>query len=340
MVGQHANQAFAALQEIAGRYAGRVARLWPAPHDAYRGLPAARRHLAHVLMPRIGRAPGRDPRAFARDVAALRTRELLARWAPDAPDGLENALAKLGEVAWRPGEYRRLVALLCQGGPGVATLRHAAAIDAAMVETLELLPAPLRGPATARWVRDAWEARLVREAMGLAERLGARERARALVERLGRAKTRRRFFEMLLDELRPAALPTPVVETDELRPLRTVGEVQDAGRRFRNCLAGCVHRAVFGPCAYVEWRGAEPAVMELEHEGAAGWRLVTVLGCANRPVSAHTERLVHEALARQGVHAGWGAAFVLGEIDGIVAADEDPVYLPRAKNDAVAVAAE
>jgi hypothetical protein len=94
---------------------------------------------------------------------------------------------------------------------------------------------------------------------------------------------------------------------------------------------------VFGASAFVEWRGAEAAVMELEHEGAAGWRLVTLLGYANRPVTPHTERLVREALARQGVHAGWGAAFVLGEIDAIVAAEREPEPAPI---EAVAIAAE
>ena len=319
MVGERANQAFAAVHAYAGRFAGRVARLWPAPYLGYRRLSAARRHLAHIYMSRIDRAPGLDAAAFVREIELLRTRAVRARWAPDAPRGLENALAKLGETAWTPQEYRRLLALLGHGGPATVTLRHAREITTALLDVLEALPAPLRGPAGARWVRSPWEARLVREALKLAAQLaGGRARVAVLVERLGRAKSRGRFFEMIVDELRPIALASPLEETAQLRPLRTVGEVKEAGRRFRNCLGDCVHRAIFGPSAFLEWRGAEPAVMEIEHEGVAGWRLVTLLGERNREVSAKTARLVREALGAQGVRTGFGAEFLLSEIDEIV----------------------
>lgn len=335
MVGQSANQAFAVLQALAGRYAGRAARLWATPYDGYVRLPAARRHLVHLLTSRVDLASELEARAFVRDAETLRTKELIARWAPDAPKGLEKVLAKLGDKAWTPADYRRLVALLAHGGPAAVTLRHAKVIDPWFLETLGLLPERLRGPATARWVRNPWEARIVREAVCLAETLGAGRRVDALVERLGRSKTRARFFAMLVDELRPNGLAAPVAETPELRPLRTVAEVRDAGRRFRNCLASCVHRAVFGDAAFVEWRGAEPAVMELEREGAAGWRLVVVLGFDNAQVSPETARRVQEALAAQGVRTGWGAQFLLQEIDDIVDCEER-----EATAQAVAVAAE
>jgi hypothetical protein len=341
MVGQRASQAaFAALQDLAGRYAGLVARLWPVPYDGYRRLPAARRHLVHIVAPRIGREARLDATAFARDLETVRMRELIPRWAPDAPHALVAALGKLGERAWTPALYRRLLVILAEGGPATVTLRHAPAINPEFVEALATLPAALRGLATARWVRDTWDAQLVVEAMTLAAVLGGgAARADALVERLSRAKDRARFFEMLVDELRPRTLAEPVRETAELRPLRTVAEVRDAGRRFRNCLASCAHRAVFGAAAFVEWRGGEPAVMELEHEGAAGWRLVTVLGVDNRSVTPHTLRLVHEALAAQGVRLGLAAGFLLAEIDAIVEDERRRAEQARASA-ACAVAAE
>ncbi|MGD2132853.1 MAG: hypothetical protein PVI23_08675 [Maricaulaceae bacterium] len=316
-------RAFAALQARAGRYAGRVARLWPAPYENYMALPSARRHLAHLYMSRIDRAPGLSPRAFVREIEALPVRHFLARWAPGAPLGLERALGKLGEDAWAPSDYARLLALLKAGGGAAKTLRHAQEISFDVVARLENLPERLRGPRTARWVSTGWEGQLVREAVKLSERLGGPERADVLVRRLERAKSRRRFFEMLVDDLRPVELAAPVAETVTLRPLRTVAEVKDAGRRFRNCLSDCVHRAIFGASAFVEWRGEEPAVMELEREGVAGWRLVTLLGVQNANVSARTSKLVGEALAAQGVRTGFGAEFLLSEIDEIVETEVD-----------------
>jgi hypothetical protein len=336
MVGQRANQAFAALQPLAGRFAGRIARLWPAPYDGYRRLPAARRHLAHITLSRIDRAPGLDAHAFVREIESLRTRAFLARWAPGAPRGLENALSKLGDAAWSPSAYRRLVGLLAHGRLAVRTLRHVRVITPQLVETLEALPERLRGPATARWVRGAWEARVVSETVALAKRLPgdparAEERMDALVERLSRARSRERFYAMLRDALRPMVLPAPLEETATLRPLRTVAEVEDAGRRFRNCLADCVHDAVVGRSAFVEWRGEdEPAVMEIHHEGLAGWRLLTLLGVANRAVSARTTSLVRKALEAQGVRTGMGAGYLLHQL-GEIAEEErhEDEYPPR-----------
>lgn len=319
MVGHRRNQAFAALQPVAGRYAGRVARIWPAPYDGYLGLPKARRHLAHILMNRIGTAPGLDAAAFRREIARLKARDLSRRWAPGAPRGLDRVLAKLGRKAWEPTRYRQLVGFMAQGGEAAKTLRHATLVTPDMIEALDALPERLRGPATMRWVRHAWEARLVAEAVALAgdlDREGAR--ARVLVERLGRARTRARFFAMLMEELRPGRLPAPVAETAELKPLDTVAAVKDAGLRFRNCLADCVDDAAFGDAAFVEWQGAEPAVMELRREGAAGWRLAVLLAARNAQPGAHTVRAVQGALRAQGVRVGMGAAYLLAEINDIV----------------------
>ena len=326
-------KAFARLQSLAGRYAGRIARLWPAPYAGYFALPVARRHLAHLFLSRIDRAPGLDARAFAQEIAVLPVRRFLGRWAPGAPHGLERALSRLGESAWAPREYGQLLAMLGAGGGAAKSLRHAVEITPEFLARLENLPARLRGPQTSRWVESGWESQLVREALKLADRLGGPVRANALVLRLERAKSRRRFFAMLVDDLRPEGLAAPVTETATLRPLKTVEEVKEAGRRFQNCLSDCVGRAIFGASAFVEWRGEEAAVMELEHEGAVGWRLVTLLGFMNRNVSPHTAKLVREALEAQGVRDGFGADFLLSEIDEIV-------EMERGEEQAPAIAAE
>jgi len=264
----------------------------------------------------------RSERVFVHEIGALKVRHFLKRWAPDAPRGLEAVLPKLEATAWEPTFYRRLLGLMMQSPAALKTLRHAPLVTRGLLEALEMMPERLRGPSTMRWIGDAWLARLACEAIALADHLRAGDRKAdrcddALVERLGRAKSRERFFAMLVDELRPTELIAPVVETELLRPLRTVGEVKDAGLRFRNCLGDCVKEAVFGTSAFVEWRGDEPAVMELIHEGAAGWQLVAVLGVGNRQPSTMTLRKVRDALQAQGVRTGFGAQHLFAELESV-----------------------
>ncbi len=305
------------LRALAGFYAGRAARLWPAPHQEYFALPAQRRHLAHAYITRIDRAPGLDAKRFRRDVMRARDAEFLDRWAPDAPVGLVTICGKMGEVAWKPREYRRLVALIAQSPEAAKVLRHADRVTFDTVQALEVLPATFRRSAIVRRVEQVHEAGLIRDVADLVDRLAA-GRSEVLAERLERAPTRERFFRMLLEALRPKELPVPFADTARLRPLRTPKQVEDAGRRFKNCLATCVDQAAFGTAAFVEWRGDEPAVMELQLEGAAGWRLEELLGFENRQLKPETVHAVHKALAEQGVRVGRNA-------DGLVWALEDCV---------------
>ncbi|MCG8442720.1 MAG: hypothetical protein MI723_13035 [Caulobacterales bacterium] len=316
MTTHHSTCVLPALREKAGVYALRMARLFPAPHLDYLALPAPRRHLAHIYTPRIGRSLGMDARAFVRDLTKARLSDFLRRWAPDAPIGLPVACKKMGPSAWRPAEYRRLVGLLGQCPEASRTLRHAEQVTPALVLVVVALPAKLRRAAIVRHVDTEEEAGLVCEAVNLAVRLRPHGDAMAkIVERLSRADGRERFFEMLVEAMRPDALPAPFHGDAKLRPLLTPEQVLDAGRRFQNCLAECLDRATFGRSAFVEWLGEPPAVMELVYEGAAGWRLETLLGLRNAHVSRATRRAVLAALADHGVRDGFDARALVHELE-------------------------
>src|SRR5512143_145656 len=90
------------LRHLAGSYAPRIAGLWPAPHAAFIGAPADRRHLVCLALSRA-EIP-LDPELAERLLAEPLKRA--ARLAvTEAPAGLARALGHIGETAWAGADY-------------------------------------------------------------------------------------------------------------------------------------------------------------------------------------------------------------------------------------------
>lgn len=315
MVAAHPSGVSSQLRGRAGAYAGRVAKLWPAPHTPYLSLPTQRRHLVHVTLARIEAAPGRDARAYARDAAAARLKVFWTRWGRGLAVALPRIACKMGERAWRPAEYRALLGLTGGCVRACQVLRHAERVNPQDVHVLAGLPPVLRAAGVVRHVANAYEAETVRGAVDLVRRLDPRPDAlRILAERLEHTASRAAFYAALVDAVQVGPLAQPFEATPLLVPLTSAAEVRDAGRRFRNCLGGLIGEAQFGSSAFVEWRGEEPAVMQLEHEGAAGWRLCYVLGVDNREVSPATRRAIKAHLAKLGVRRQSNPQWIIGDL--------------------------
>src|SRR4051812_12267289 len=95
------------LKLLAGEFALRIARFWPAPHAEFVTAPTARRHLLCLAL-----SHGRDLAEVRETVLTRRIPRAIEAAVPGAPNGLARALPRLGEVAWPADGYRKLLALL------------------------------------------------------------------------------------------------------------------------------------------------------------------------------------------------------------------------------------
>jgi hypothetical protein len=285
------------LNLVAGEFAPRVAALWPDPHAPFLTAPAARRHLACLALA-LGRGEGE-----VREALTGRMRLMVRRIVRPTPAGLERALARLGETAWSAEAYRRLLDLLADPAAAKA-LWHAEAIEAAPVERLGLLPAPMRRAWRLAGLLSDDAARAVSEAhAAIVFRTGARE-ADAAAAGWAAAETEGALFEAVREGLYPEPPAPPHPGTARLRPLATKAALKDAAKRYGNCLAMRVNHAVGGWAAYYEWTEAPGAIVEVSRDAVFGWRLSEAKGPSNAVLDADVREDLVCDLALMGVHVG------------------------------------
>jgi hypothetical protein len=174
------------------------------------------------------------------------------------------------------------------------------------VGSLAALPAPLRVVAIARHLAAPAHAALLEEAWRAIVTVRGGEASRTALSRWMRATDTARLFEMAAGDLAPmrfdlAAFPVH----DDIRRLGGVTALDDAGRRFRNCLAVYRDHAADGSMALYEWAGPPPAAFALRRDGFFGWRLDEARGVANTLLDADARVRLTEVLTALGVRVGW-----------------------------------
>jgi len=285
------------LKLVAGEFALRAARLWPAPHTPFLTAPAARRHLVCLAL-----ALGREA-AVGDGLLAGRLRGAIRAVADPAPAGLERALGRLGETAWTGAAYRKLLELLADR-KAAKLLRHAEVIDADAVGRLAGLPAPMGRELHLSLVITDDGAAAVSEACGaIAFRCGPAA-ADAAAARWADAETEAALFDAVREDLYPEPPAPPHPGTARLKPLATKAELREAARRYGNCLAGRVNHAVSGFSAYYEWTEAPGAVVEVSRDAVFGWRLEEAKGPSNAVLAKDVREALTSELALMGVYVG------------------------------------
>lgn len=286
------------LTLAAGDFAARVAQVWPEPHRPFLSAPAARRHLICLAF-----ALGADVPALAAALLTARLRHVIPAVVGRAPAGLERTLRRMGEVAWDAQAYRLLLRALARPGPA-KVLRHAEAVDPALVRRLAELPesmdaaarlAPRLSPEGLALLREAYEALRFRDGPAAADAAAGRWACAASV---------RSLFEMVRDDLTPEPAPPPHPGLGRLRPLASKKALREAARRYRNCLTDRAPHAASGWSAFYEWEGPPGAVLEISRDHVFGWRLEEARGAGNMPLSESAQDEIVSALALMGVHVG------------------------------------
>lgn len=284
------------LTLVAREFAPRIAALWPAPHIAFLTAPAARRHLVCLAL-----TCDRDEACGA--ALEARLPDAIAAAVGEAPPGLARALSRIGDVAWTPADYRKLLALLAEPKAGKA-LRHAEAIEPGLLRRLEALPPPMAGATHLALALSADGAAVLHEAYDALRRRDGPAAADAAATRWTKAEFAKTVFDWAREDLAPDVRPPPHPGTARLKPLATKRALRDAARRYRNCLADHLPHAAMGYSAYYEWAGPPAAIVQVSRDHVFGWRLDEVRAMRNATVPEEHRAELLDELALMGVHVG------------------------------------
>jgi hypothetical protein len=296
------------LAFLAGGHAGAIARIWPAPHEAFLALPAARRHAAAILAGRAEYPPAQVEWLAAR----ARDRDLASElFGGEAPGGLMKALARMGEVLWAGDDYARFLRLFGEAEARLI-IRHLKALDAGTLARMDALPVPLRQPAilTHLGADDTAIADLA-AAWAFALRVRSEAAGPAIAQRFGRATSRAGLFEMARQEIQPqdfgAVRPPPELPAP-FHPVRRYDTLSKTAHDFRNCLRDFVADLASGRMAVYVWRGeGGPAAVALRQD-PGGWRLAEARGRDNIELADAPLMEIVAAVKAAGIRTGesWG----------------------------------
>jgi hypothetical protein len=290
------------LNHLAGDFAPRVAGLWPDPHRPFVEAASARRHLLCLALSRT------EEQLEAKLAAVALTatfRRALNQLVPDAPDGLARALQRLGEVAWPAEGYERLLNLL--GQPETCKLlRHADAISLESTKALAVLTPGLHRAGLGRAGLTLAQAGVLHELhIALAARDGTSAADAAARSWAGNGKVAD-ILSRAERAIRRPKLNPPFPDTDRLRGLLTLAQIDEAGGRYKNCLATLDY--VGDPdYAFYEWLGDPGVMVELFDDRLFGWTLWQASCVDNKPVPEPAREEISFALRQLGVHVGRGS---------------------------------
>lgn len=314
---------------LAGEHAEVMARVWPAPHEEFFMLPAARRHAAAILAARGGYTAERlqwlATRARDGDLAS-------AIFGAHAPGGVMKALARMGEVLWPAPAYRTFQDLFLEEA-AQRLIRHIAVLRADMLAVMAVLPPLLRqAPILTRLGTDQSAAADLAAAFAMALRVRGEEAGGDIAQRFGRAKGWRPLFEKAQLVIQPLALgqllPPPELPQD-FQPVRRLEMLSNVALEFRNCLRDYVADIAAGRMAVWVWRGqGGPAAVALRRD-AAGWRLAEARGRDNAPLADEALMEIVAAVRAAGARTGESWAILQRRLeDRIHQAPEDHIPLP------------
>lgn len=228
------------------------------------------------------------PRSFAEVVRHGRAKDILRYGFGDVPDGLPGLLTQIGERPLpRAKDYLALYDLLTSDDVrGAEALRTSGRITCRKLEVLLALDPRWRHARTLDRIDTGAEAMTFNRAVTFIQSVNSKASDEVIalaVARMGPTSSLPRLLDRLLRRA-DRLPPHPVSEGDnELRPLASMRDLLEAGRKYRNCLAHRLSDVAAGRMAISEFRGeclVELRPMSLQK----GWLLRDVHIERNRPV--------------------------------------------------------
>lgn len=290
------------LAFLAGPHAGAIAAVWPAPHEGFFVLSAARRHAAAILLAR-GR---RDPEGLRALLERRRDGDIAsALCGSDVPGGLMKALGRAGETLWAAPDYERFLSLFAGANSG-RVMRHMERIEPGQLAVIAALPPRLREARVVANVRELQAARDLALAMRLVARINGEAAADRLVQGALAAKSAQALFDRAAAALQPERFsrpaPPPVLPA-HLAPVESAAELERVALDFRNCLRDFASDLVNGRMAVWVRRSAPQSVFALRWD-PAGWRLAEAEAPANEELPEPVLIELVDLLAAHDVRTG------------------------------------
>ena len=293
------------LRFLAGSHAGEIAHLWPAPHEGFFALPAARRHATAILLDRV-RGTEDGMTRIASLVERGRDNHVASLIAGGGEvHGLMKALAKMGEQLWTGAEYETFLTLFNTPSANRA-LRHLGVLTPAAFAPIAALPDILREAGIIAAVSNLPAAIDLATAFDLAVRIRGRSEASGLAARWARAKDTKRLFEMAVEGLTPDVF-CPLKPAPTLGPayerVETRKQLVATALAFENCLRDFTSEIAIGRMAIYVWHGEPKAVLGLVWD-AAGWRLAEAEAKCNTELEEPVLRQIAAEICAAGVRLG------------------------------------
>ena len=228
------------------------------------------------------------PASFAEVIRHGRPSDILRRAFGTIPEGLPSILTQIGERPLaRAKDYIALRDLLAHHDLRAAeALRGSGRITCRKLEVLNALDPRWRHAHTLERIDTGGEALMLNQAISFVQSLNSRatdEAVAGAIAMMRPTSTLARLLDRFLQRADQLSAHPIASGDNELRPLHTMRDVLDAGRRYRNCLRHRLADVAVGRMALAEFRGE--CLVELRPLTAgAGWLLRDVHIERNRPV--------------------------------------------------------
>ena len=228
------------------------------------------------------------PASFAEVIRHGRPNDILRRAFGEVPEGFASMLTQIGERPLpRSKDYITLHSLLTNEDARAAeALRGAGRITCRKLEVLNALDPRWRHAHTLERIDTGGEALMLNQAISFVQSLNSRatdEAVAGAIAMMRPTSTLARLLDRFIQRADQLP-PHPITSDDnELRPLLSMRDLLDAGRRYRNCLRYRLADVAVGRMALAEFRGE--CIVELRPlSTGAGWLLKDVHIERNRPV--------------------------------------------------------
>ncbi|MEO0883804.1 MAG: hypothetical protein AAFY34_13890 [Pseudomonadota bacterium] len=295
------------LVHLAGDYAPEIAAIWPAPHEGFLTLPAARRHLVAMLidanLPFTVAVGDRIAERVTFDRDCIVAEPIV----PNGSLGLMKVLSRSGERLWDRKDYAGLKRLVCRDGM-TKLLRHRQAFDKEFIQVASALPNPMLRSQILEAVPHLAAAMDVSEAVEILLCHEGEEMVSALAERMARSKSPVAMMERLSDALVPDAfapyMPPPDLPASFLRVVSRK-QLKDTALTFKNCLRDYDVDLANGSTAVFVAHTDPKAVLSIERD-ARGWMLNEACLAGNAPLPIDLLRRIAADLRGSGVRVGTG----------------------------------